>query len=396
MDGFRDPKRFGVKLGCAILAGLTALVLIGIISVLAIVPAVSPATGAQVADLIRAAVGPRPVAALESGSFAIQDAVNRFMSTQNGGKIAISLAQMQGRAQGPAAPAETASGAVTLATTPWSGSDAVSAPPGIGWQAVGPLVNGSPVMAQALLTLDPQRAYAGVALVRIDLSQLKLHMMPGFLEPSHTKDVVTAFPNLGLTPAADRANLIAGFNGGFKAVNGQYGMMVNGVTILPPLPGVATVALYRDGHVAMGVWGQDILPSPDIVAFRQNCPPIVQNGQVSPQVFVENRLVWGDTIGNQEITWRTGLGLTQDGRYLIYAVGNGTTVATLAQALEQAGAYSAMQLDINRHYAHFVTYQATGSGTTPLKAVQLLDQMESDPTLYLVAHSRDYFYLTTK
>jgi len=369
--------------------GGMGLVIACLLGVLAIVPAVSPAVGAQVADMIRAVAGPQPVAQIESVSFQIQDSVNRIVSAYNGGKKTISLSQ--GNAGGPAA---------TVANSAAQGMQiqpgVVTAQPQIGWQAYGPTVNGSPVMAQAMLTLDPQRPYAGIALVRIDLSKLKLHMMPGFLEPSHTKDVITAIPNLGLTPAADQANLVAGFNGGFKAVNGQYGMMVNGVTLLPAIPGMATVALYRDGHVQIGTWGQDIVPSADMVAYRQNCPPIIQNGQLSPQVSVDNRTTWGYTIGNKEITWRTGLGITQDGRYLIYAVGNGTTVETLAQALQDAGAYNAMQLDINRHYAHFVTYQSTGKPNPPLKAVQLLDQMETDPSLYLVAHSRDYFYLTSK
>ena len=148
--------------------------------------------------------------------------------------------------------------------------------------------------------------------------------------------------------------------------------------------------------MAIGTWGQDMGPSPDIVAFRQNCPPIIQNGQISPEVYVDNHLIWGQTVGNREITWRTAVGLSQDGRYLIYAVGNGTTVQTLAQALQQAGAYNAMQLDINRPFAHFVTYQRSGSLATGLTAVPLLNQMENDPTLYLVPHSRDYFYLTTQ
>lgn len=365
--------------------------------ILVIVPAVSPATGAQIADMIRSMAGPQPVADLESVSFQIQDSINQFLSAHNGGQKAISLAQnnlgqnfpkRQRKADSAASPSQAA----PLLPV----NDAVSALPQIGWQAYGPMVNGSPVMAQALLSLDPQRPYAGVALVRIDLSKLKLHMTPGFLEPSHTKEIVTAIPNLGLMPAADQANLVAGFNGGFKAVNGQYGMMVNGVTLLPAIPGMATVAIYRDGHVQIGAWGQDILPSPDIVAFRQNCPSIIQNGQLSPQVSVDNRAIWGDTIGNHEITWRTGLGLTRDGRYLIYAVGNGTSVNVLAQTLQNAGAYNAMQLDINRHYAHFVTYQSSGKPNPPLRAVRLLDQMENDPTLYLVAHSRDYFYLTSR
>jgi hypothetical protein len=147
--------------------------------------------------------------------------------------------------------------------------------------------------------------------------------------------------------------------------------------------------------VQIGAWGQDILPSPDIVAIRQNCPLIIQSGQLNPEVAVDNRLIWGQTVDNHDVTWRTAVGISRDGRYLIYAVGNASTVQTLAQALQDAGAYNAMQLDINRHYAHFVTYQPTGNAQTPLMAVQFLSQMESDPTIYLVAHSRDFFYLTT-
>ncbi len=391
-EKIRTKKYWG-----AYVIGTVALLFAGLFGFIAIVPAVSPATGAQIADMIRSVVGPQPVAGLESVSFGIQDTVNQFLSTHNGGQKGISLSQnngIQSNAKRPRQAATVAnSAAQTIPVQP--SNDAVTALPQIGWQAYGPIVSGSPVMAQALLTLDPQRSYAGIALVRIDLSKLKLHMMPGFLEPSHTTDIVNAIPNLGLMPAADQGNLVAGFNGGFKAINGQYGMMVNGVTLLPAIPGIATVAIYRDGHVQIGAWGQDILPSADIIAFRQNCPLIIQNGQLNPQVSVDNRTIWGNTIGNKEITWRTGMGITQDGRYLIYAVGNGTNVETLAQALQDAGAYNAMQLDINRHYSHFVTYQPTGKSNNSLKAVQLLDQMESDPTLYLVAHSRDYFYLTS-
>ncbi len=390
--GKMRTKRWG-----AYVIGAVALLFAGLFGVIAIVPAVSPAAGAQIADMIRPVAGPQPVAELESVSFQIQDTVNQFLSTYNGGKKEISLLQTSAVQNLPQRQRRTNSVASTSQTAaPLPVNDVINAQPQIGWQAYGPTIGGSPVMAQALLTLDPQRSYAGIALVRIDLSKLKFHMEPGFLEPSHTKDVVNAIPNLGLMPAADQSNLVAGFNGGFKAVNGQYGMMVNGVTLLPAVPGIATVAIYRDGHVQIGAWGQDILPSADIVAFRQNCPLIIQNGQINSQVSVDNRAVWGDTIGNQEITWRTGLGLTQDGRYLIYAVGNGTTVETLAQALQDAGAYNAMQLDINRHYAHFVTYQSSGKPNSPLRAVQLLNQMESDPALYLVAHSRDYFYLTSQ
>lgn len=367
--------------------------------ILVILPAVSPASGAQVADFLRAVVGPQPVADLESVSFRFKDSIYQYLSSKNGGKAQISVYQPNTIQQPLTArkqptTSDLSNQPVQAVTLPQS-SDVVSAQPQIGWQAYGPTTNGVPLMAQTVLSLDPQRPYAAIALVRIDLSRLHLHMMPGYLEPSHAAVVVNAIPNLGMIPAADQSHLIAAFNGGFKAINGHYGMMVDGVSLLPPLPGLATLAIYRDGHVNIGAWEGGLSPTPDLIAFRQNCPLIVQNGQVNQMVNVINYVMWGNTIGNQDITWRTGVGITQDSRYLIYAVGNGTSIGTMAEALLQAGAYNAMQLDINQHYSHFVTYQPTGNPGKPLAAVQLLDQMEKDPSLYLTPHSRDYFYLTT-
>ncbi len=410
----KKQKRSRHGWGCAALFSIFSFA--SLIGVVALVPALSPSTGAQVADMIRGMAGPQVTADIESLSFWIQDNINQLAYQADGKRPGITLGQ-QSVAQ-PTAPVITPVSRPTLQPAPPPtqtanqpaaitqkpifqrvvptplNTNAVTADPQIGWQAYGPAVNGQPVMAQALLNLDPTRPYAGVALVRIDLSMLQLHTEPGFLEPSHATNVTDAIPNLGTIPPADMSRLVAGFNGGFKAVNGKYGMVVDGTTLIPPYPGIATVAIYKDGHVQIGTWGQDLFPGdPNMIALRQNCPPILEAGQMDPRVYVDNTSLWGNTIGNQSITWRTGLGITQDRRYLIYAVGNATSVSTLAQALQNAGAYTAMQLDINKHYAHFVTYEASGSH---LKAVQLLDQMESDPTLYLVAHSRDFFYLTTR
>lgn len=261
----KHTKLLGVKM-----IGALVLLFAGLFGNLVIVPAVSPATGAQIADMIRSAAGPQPVAVLESVSFRIQDTFNQFLSAHNGGQKQISLSRNNGiqpaakrlrqttvivdlAAKSTSVKPVADSAAKTIPVQPVT--DAVTALPQIGWQAYGPTVNGVPVMAQTLLSLDPKRPYAGIALVRIDLTKLKLHMQPGFLEPSHAKDIVNAIPHLGLIPAADQSNLIAGFNGGFKAVNGNYGMMVNGITVLPPVPGIATIAIYRDGHVQIGAWG---------------------------------------------------------------------------------------------------------------------------------------------
>jgi hypothetical protein len=76
-------------------------------------------------------------------------------------------------------------------------------------------------------------------------------------------------------------------------------------------------------------------------------------------------------------------------------VGNGTSAETLAQALQQAGAYNAMQLDIHQPYTHFLTYQLDADGFT-LTASPLLNQMIYKPRLYLAPNPRDFFYLTAR
>jgi len=57
----------------------------------AIVPAINPGFGAETADVLRAIVGPRPVALLESISFKLQDQLNQFRSAVNGGKTQITF-----------------------------------------------------------------------------------------------------------------------------------------------------------------------------------------------------------------------------------------------------------------------------------------------------------------
>ncbi len=397
-----------------ILSG-TLTILFSLFVLLAIVPAVSPSTGADVADLLRAVVGPGPVALLESASFKLQDQMNQLRSRLDGGQSQIAWSsqpqiQVQPTAVPTTQPSQTVQNAPAVKNAPIAPSapppaapaltnNVVTDAPQIGWQAYGPTENGAPIMARAMQMLDPQRSYTGVALVRIDLSKLQLHMMPGYIEPAHPSQINQAIPNLGMVPPADQSVLIAAFNGGFKGIHGHYGMMTNGVTLLQPIDGIATVAIYQDGHVAIGAWGTDITQTPDLIAFRQNCPPLIEAGQINPGLYLDNRTAWGYT-GNSDITWRTGLGITQDGRYLIYAVGNGTPASTLAEALKNAGAYNAMQLDINQYYAHFVTYQPVSDPTASqgfqLTGERLVQEMINNPHLYLTPNVRDFFYLTLR
>ncbi len=387
-------KRRNIRIGLphVIVLGITAACVVAVAG-LAIIPAAFPGVGAETADTLRALVGVGPVAELESLSNRIRDDINRvrYAGPQAQPQISWSATVTPQAAQPRARtlPTPTASVPVTPTALP---PDVVSAAPQLGWQAYGPASQSAPLMARTLLMVDPQRSYAGVALVRMDLSLLQLHMTPGTLEPAHPSGVGQAVPSLGMVPPVDQARLVAAFNGGFKSIHGHYGMMVNGITLLPPIDGMGTVAVYSDGSVQMGAWNQDLSPSPDMIAFRQNCPPLIDRGQLNPALSTSSSRAWGFTH-NGDITWRTGLGLSQDKRFLIYAVGNGTDAKFLAEALQQAGAYWAMQLDINQYYAHFNTYSVSDGA---LIAQPLLDQMINNTKLYVTPSIRDFFYVTLR
>jgi hypothetical protein len=198
---------------------------------------------------------------------------------------------------------------------------------------------------------------------------------------------------LGIIPASDRraGRLLAAFNGGFKAANGAFGMYADGATLLPPSDGLATLAIYRDGHVRIGVWGSDMTATPDMLAYRQNCPLLLDGGTLTEQANSDDPALWGKTVKNRIATWRSGLGLSADGRYLIYAAGDGLTVPALAQALAAGGADRAMQLDINSWWARFVTYSQSNGR---LAAQKLVADMAGDARQFLAPDTRDFFYLT--
>ena len=384
------------------------------VAMLAALPVLSPGIGAEVADALRAVVGPGPVAEVESISFKLQDVANQVRYRLTGGQPQMTWTTVGQLESTPTPEPDTsAPGPDTSMPKPPKGQastshsaqaerptpvlSVVDTPPSIegGWQAFGPSVAGFLAMARASVKPDPTRPYAQAALVRIDLSRTQLGVVPGTVEPVAAKGV-PSFPRPGDISASDQAKLLAAFNGGFKAVHGGYGMMVDGITLLPPKDGIATLAIYRDGSVRLGAWGRDITSTLDMVAFRQNCPLLLDAGQINPSVNDGSRKEWGYTVKNLDTTWRSGLGISRDGRFLIYAAGNSLTVESLGRALQEAGAYYAMQLDINGFYTRFVTYAPSDAANSkyPVKADKLLKEMTASPTQFLTPYDRDFFYVT--
>jgi hypothetical protein len=392
-------------------------------------PAISPEAGAFVADSLRAIVGPQLVAGLESVVFQVQDSISqaRYSVTRDGGQVAWTSSNVltqtiiyydqptpvhldaQARSvsitptlahQVMATPTIEVTPVPPVVTSTPAELSVVDALPvvGAGWQPFGLSSPAqTPIMARSALKPDPSRPFANAAIIRIDLHQARLHLVPGTIEPSFAPGLPT-FYRPGIIPPGDalRNVLVAAFNGGFKAEHGNYGMMVDGKVIRPPIKGIATLGFYRDGSVRLGAWGQEISQTQDLVAYRQNCPLLVDRGLVKQNINIADVLSWGYTGNNPAATWRTGLGLSQDGRFLIYVAGNSLTAQSLGDSLQQAGAYYAMQLDINSFYTRFFTYEPADPANTAnsLKAVQLLQAMSGNESQYLVPYNRDFFYVT--
>jgi hypothetical protein len=187
-----------------------------------------------------------------------------------------------------------------------------------------------------------------------------------------------------------QSHLLAAFNSGLPSIYGDFGLANRQGTFVPPTPGLATVALYRDRRVRIGIWGRDLRPAPDLVALRQNCLLLVDRGQLDAREE-EYDLEPASPYCRRRPTWRSGIGITAEGR-LLYAAGNALTLRTLGQALRLAGAQQAMQLDIGRDFIRFDTF-TDRPGLLP-NAHNLIRAMIGDDNDYLRPEKRDFFYLT--
>jgi hypothetical protein len=252
--------------------------------------------------------------------------------------------------------------------------------------------SGKTVAYRTFLSPDPKRPYITVAVVAFDLNQTRLHYVLGFNEP-HEPGYSRG---TGIMPETDKTAgvLLAMFNGGFKAAQGHFGAMANGVLALPPRDGLGTLAIYQDGHIKIGAWGNDIQPSPDMQSWRQNGPLVVQNGQINPRVYINSADDWGYTVNGDTPTWRSAVGISQDDQTLFYFAGPGLIMDRLAKNITDTGAAEAIQLDINNYW---VLFTAVHYDKGEMKLDPLLPNMGVYNTDRYLHHSgRDFFYVTSK
>lgn len=400
------------------LVALASLAAAGLLLAGGLYAAVSiwPGIGAQGAEALRGLIGEQGVANLEMTALQIEDTIHSWVyksgaaqptapwgATSVGSNVnqspltasgsSRSTGTTQDKSSAGSSGTRASSQLARLATSGWAlrPLQPMGTLTGEGqWSSYIQDSSGRVVAQRTFLQPDSTRPYAMAAVVAFDLSATRLQFVLGSQEPASS----VAVSRPGKIPAADLqpGELLAAFNGGFKAEHGHFGAMVNGVTVLPPRKGLGTVAIYDDGRVRIGAWGADITTSPHIAAWRQNGPLIIHDGQINPHTADYAPWDWGLTVNGVTATWRSALGISADGRTLYYAAGPSLTLTALAQAMAATGAAQAVQLDINNYWVHFDAFQPDGDG---LQAAPLLDAMKrQSDSRYLKGFTRDFFYVT--
>ena len=199
---------------------------------------------------------------------------------------------------------------------------------------------------------DPAAPQTRVYVTLWDPRLVSLHMEAGTVEPvSATGEAGPG--QIPRTPEVIR-HVVAGFNGGFQATHGEFGMQANGVLYLPPKPYGATVMELRDGTTAFGAWPNATEVPDEVLSFRQNMTPLVQNDKYNPW----GRAWWGGVPPGWHDavhTTRSGVCLTKE-NFVAYFWGNDIGPEPLGRAMLVARCAFGIHLDMNPGLAGFEFY----------------------------------------
>ena len=245
-----------------------------------------------------------------------------------------------------------------------------------------------PVMAKTLVHPDPTRPYAQVAIVAIDLARVRIVSVPGTEEPASS--TVKRADRPGKIPDAEQPNLVAAFNGGWQAVHGAFGMMVDGKELLPPKDSSCTVVLNKDRSMRIAPWPDVAADREQMQAFRQTPPCLVQDG-IEHRGMSEGSRNWGAAVDGATVIRRSGLGLDKDKKILFYASGDSLSVLTLARAMTAAGASDVAELDVNWSFPRFLFYKHGVAAPEVRESLIPCTFRKNEHTG--ISYYRDYFYV---
>lgn len=268
----------------------------------------------------------------------------------------------------------------------------------------------------SFIRTDRKRMYSQVFVTLWDPRQVELHAMSGTVEPISA----TGETGPGQVPRDPKVlkRFVGGFNGGFQAIHGEFGMMAERTLYLPPKPYAATVAELEDGSTAFGSWPEAPEVPTNIVSFRQNMTALVENGDLNPW----KRHWWGGLPPGwteESRTVRSGLCMTKEG-FVGYFYGGNVDPDVLGLAMQRARCNYGIHLDMNPGHTGLEFYRVGPKGTLPMPNRRLSEDWEARGNVpgvpgwefmsrrmmkfmalmnfprYVNVEQRDFFYLTLR
>jgi hypothetical protein len=218
------------------------------------------------------------------------------------------------------------------------------------------------------------------AAVWLDMSMLTLQLIPGRKVPGGT-----GWDPIGDVPIGARGRLVAAFSGGLSLAVAQGGFFAQGrpASGHPPVNGIASLVIGRDGRPSVALWDQGPAPRADVAGVRQQLSLLVDGGRVTAAAS-KPFASWGPVPA--AATWRSGAGVDRCNN-LIWAGGANLTPAGLAELLLRAGSVRAMELQIGHSQVTFNTYQTASLGT---RGTRLLTTMATPRDRYLAPDPWDF------
>jgi hypothetical protein len=256
--------------------------------------------------------------------------------------------------------------------------------PGEGvWKPTGPPINGGPPVLVTTFRPELGSPSAVAYVAWFDHTRTQIAYYPGGEEPPSA-----AVRGPTMVPQSQRWRLLAAFNAGFTATDGNNGSTDNGQVNEPLTDGNATLVGDRNGRVDIVKWSGGPNAGPNVAWARQSLAPILWSGQLNPNLDDSpDSAQWGYTLGGVCCVPRTGVGIDRHGN-LFFVVATDQTVITLAKILQRIGAVRAMEFDINYEWHTLITYTHGPNGLVP----HLVEpQSQQTPDRYLTPDSRDFF-----
>lgn len=241
-------------------------------------------------------------------------------------------------------------------------------------------VRGLAAAKVAFVRPDPSHTSYLADAIWMNPNLVKFRLFPGIRYPGQPK----TGPDRLTGPL--RRQVLATFNSGFQLKDSNGGFWQAGKQVQPLVAGAASMIFTTDGRLHVAPWPGGA-PGSHIAAVRQNLTMMIRHGHVTPLVTRPHGNSWGTTVGNTAYVWRSGIGVRRDGS-VVFVLGPALSIHTLADLLARAGAFNAMELDINPAWTDYFTYTHPHPGS----AVPHRIGGDTQPNLYryLKPSSRDF------